>query len=183
VAVGFSAVLGGMVDTINDKISGHTHENETTCAKQHRHKKPNISSCSPKVSHCEKGQRRSEKDAIRIENPRPCSRPSEEDDAKTIRTEEKDDGTRNQGLLKCNSVSSEFQDSTRIPPNPSLNRKTAVRFLFRCHDRRSRSRDMPPEADPVQSIRYGDDLFVRALAHEADLNPVFPAQITAVVAQ
>ena len=42
---------------------------------------------------------------------------------------------------------------------------------------------MPAEADPIQRIRHGDDFFIRALADEADLYPVFPAQIAAVVAQ
>ena len=66
-------------------------------------------------------------------------------------------------------------------PNPLLNRKIAARFLFRRHDRWGR--DMPAKADPVQRVRHGNDFFVGTLAHEADLDPVFPAQIAAIVAQ
>ena len=39
------------------------------------------------------------------------------------------------------------------------------------------------EADAVERIGEGNDLLVRAFAHQADLNPVFPAQIFAVVTE
>src|SRR5689334_15544718 len=41
----------------------------------------------------------------------------------------------------------------------------------------------PFEAHPFHGVQQGDEFFFRTLAHETDLDPVFAAQVFAVVAE